>query len=395
MVKTDRAVSKTIATNAYQTYLDALGNPYTRKNYEIHFGAFRNKLKASNKCNELLQMDGRDLEDKIVSHVKEMANSGASTSSINLTLSAIKKFFVENREENRINWKWLKGRVPKSNGRVKDRDYRKEELLKMWEQSDIRKRAIMSLLMAGIRKGAIPELRYGNLVKLTTFKDKEGEEHKFESHVYRLTVYEGTDSEYITFISPSGAAALDRYMEARITAGEKITSNSPLIRNAFDSVNAGKPELVTTAALDMVFTRLARSTGIRPKKKEGKRQDRHEVMLFHGIRKYVNHAYVNAGSEVIKKELLIGHAPPGLEGSYLRPTEDELLTEFVKVIPHLTLGQEAELKRQVERLKTEVGDIDVIKKSYLDVKLELEKEREARTKLMEKLYAQGIIKKEP
>jgi len=76
-------------------------------------------------------------------------------------------------------------------------------------------------------------------------------------------------------------------------------------------------------------------------------------MLFHEIRKFVNHAYVNAGVEPIKKELLIGHSPPGLEGSYLRPTEDELLTEFVKVVPYVTLGQEAGLKEQVERLKVE------------------------------------------
>ena len=39
-------------------------------------------------------------------------------------------------------------------------------------------------------------------------------------------------------------------------------------------------------------------------------------MLFYGIRKYVNHALLNAGCNMIAKELLIGHAAPGLEGSY-------------------------------------------------------------------------------
>jgi len=138
-------------------------------------------------------------------------------------------------------------------------------------------------------------------------------------------------------------------------------------------MNAKEPKPVTTAALDMAFTRLTKSIGIRPKEKMGKRQDRHEVMLFHGIRKFVNHAYVNTGTEPIKKELLIGHSPPGLEGSYLRPTEDELLTELVKVVPYVTLGQEAELKEQVERLKVESGDIDTMKKSYIDMRIQLEK----------------------
>ena len=101
MVKATKVISD---TNAYQTYLDALDNPYTRKNYEIHFSEFRKALKASESCNELLKMDGRELEDKIVEHIKQMAKAGASTSSIRLTLSAVRKFFVENRQESRVNW---------------------------------------------------------------------------------------------------------------------------------------------------------------------------------------------------------------------------------------------------------------------------------------------------
>jgi site-specific recombinase XerD len=368
VVKATKVISD---TNAYQTYLDALDNPYTRKNYEIHFSEFRKALKASESCNELLKMDGRELEDKIVEHIKQMAKAGASTSSIRLTLSAVRKFFVENRQESRVNWTWLKGRIPKSNGRIKDRDYTKEELVKMWEQSDIRKKAILSLLMTGIRKGAIPDLRVGSLAKTIEYRDREGRQHRFESHyIYKLTVYEGSDSEYVTFLTPAGAKAIDRYIEARTMAGEKVTANSPLIRDAFDSVNAGQPKPVTLGALDMLFGRLTRSVAIRPKKKgEGrKRQDRHDIMLFHGIRKYVNHALVNAGCNMIAKELLIGHAAPGLEGSYLRPTEGELLTEFVKAIPALSLSQESELRQQVDRLRVEVADIDVLKEGYLELK---------------------------
>jgi hypothetical protein len=372
--------------NAYQTYIDALDNYYTRKNYEIYFEEFRKSLKnvsLSDSYNELLEMDGRELEDRIVEHIKEMAKRGASTSSIRLTLSAVRKFFVENRQENRVNWTWLKSRIPRSNGKVKDRDYTKEELVKMWEQSDIRKKAILSLLMTGIRKGAIPDLRIGSLAKITEYRDKEGRQHTFDEghHIYRVTVYEGDPAKYQTFLTPSGAKAVDRYIEARTMAGEKVIANSPLIRDAFDSVNADQPKPVTLAALDMLFTRLTRSVGIRPKEKkledEGgggsgrkkrRRQDRHDIMLFHDIRKYVNHALVNAGCNVIAKELLIGHAAPGLEGSYLRPTQSELLTEFVKAIPALSLSQESELRQQVDRLRVEVADIDMLKEGYLELK---------------------------
>jgi hypothetical protein len=364
--------------NAYQTFLDALSNPNTRMNYTYFFSQFREALKLSESCNELLEMDGRELEDRIVEYIKDMTKRrGASSAAIKITLTAIRKFFVENREESRLNWSWLKSRIPKGNGTVKDRDYTKVELVRMWEQSDIRKKAILSLLMAGLRKGAIPDLRVGSLEKITRYKDKDGEEqHELEHHLYKLRVYEGSDEEYITFLTPAGAKAVDTYIEARTMAGEKVTSNSPLIRDVFDSVkkNAGEPKPVTLDALDMLFMRLTRSAGIRPKEKEGKRQDRHDIMLFHGIRKYVNHSLVNSGCDVIAKELLIGHSPPGLEGSYLRLTENELLIQFLKAVPMLSLSQEHELKQQVDELRIEVADLNVLKAAYNELRQQKEQD---------------------
>jgi hypothetical protein len=39
--------------------------------------------------------------------------------------------------------------------------------------------------------------------------DKERRQHKFEKHhIYKLTVYEGSESEYVTFLTPAGAKAV-------------------------------------------------------------------------------------------------------------------------------------------------------------------------------------------
>jgi hypothetical protein len=384
--KTKKQAKKIVVTaaashrkNAYQVFLDALSNPNTRTNYVYFFERFRSALRASESCNELLEMEGRELEDRIVEYIKDQVRSGASTASLKITLTAIKKFFTENREESRLNWGWLKGRIPRGNGQVKDRDYQKDELVRMWEESDTRKRAILALLMAGLRKGAIPDLRVSSLAKLTEYKDRSGKFHKLESyHVYKLTVYEGDPNEqYVTFTTPAGAKAIDRYLQARATAGETITAKTYLIRNTFDAStnnDAGgtDPKPITLDALDAMFMRLTRSTGIRPKEQRGKRQDRHDIMLFHGVRKYVNHAMVNAGVDTIAKELLIGHAPPGLEGSYLRLTEAELLSEFVRAIPALSLSQEHELTQQVDELRIEVADLNVLKAAYNELKQEKE-----------------------
>jgi hypothetical protein len=247
--------SRTLVTfNAYQTFLDALSNPNTRTNYVYFFARFRQELNVSESCNELLEMDGRELEDRIVQYIKDMTRRGASSAAIKITLTAIRKFFIENRQESRLNWSWLRGRIPKGNGTVKDRDYSKEELVQMWEQSDIRKKAILALLMAGLRKGGIPDLRVDSLTKITEYRDRDGKQHKLEGyHVYKLLVYEGSDEEYYTFLTPSGAKAIDKYIEARRIAGENVTDNSPLIRDVFDFAkkNAHKPKPVTLDALDI------------------------------------------------------------------------------------------------------------------------------------------------
>jgi hypothetical protein len=382
--------------NAYQNFIEAIDNEYTKRNYEMHFEEFRQAMKLSESCNELLEMeDSREFEDAIVNYIKGLSARGASTASMRLKLAAIRRFYVENRAETRLNWGWLKARVPKGRGIVKDRDYLKEELVKMWEQGDIRKKAILALLMSGLRKGAIPSLRVGNLARITEYRDNSRERnlHKLEGyHIYKLVVYEGDPEEYCTFVTPSGAKAIDRYLESRTTAGEKITAHSPLIRDAFDSMNAKDPKPLTPNALHMVFTRLTRSSGIRPKeKKEGTRQSRHDVMLFHGIRKYCNHAFLDSGVDVVAKELMLGHAAPGLEGSYLRLTENELLSQFVRAISALSLSQESELKQQVDQLRIEVADMNALKAYQMQLEQRLREEQEFKRLLAHELTLQKEV----
>jgi hypothetical protein len=170
------------------------------------------------------------------------------------------------------------------------------------------------------------------------------------------------------------------YLKDRHMAGEEITPNSPLIRNLYDTTSGMKgvssvtePQPITTMALDMLFTRLTRRLGIRLKQPKGgkDRQKRHNIMLLHGFRKYVNRAFLNAGVNLVAKEIMIGHSPPGLEKSYLHPLESELLIGFVKAIPALTLSEELELKQQVKRLEAENADIEMLQKGFYNQQQEI------------------------
>jgi hypothetical protein len=46
----------------------------------------------------------------------------------------------------------------------------------------------------------------------------------------------------------------------------------------------------------------------------------------------------------------MGHST-GISDSYYRPTESELLEDYLKVVDHLTIKSESRLKTQVEEIK--------------------------------------------
>ena len=66
---------------------------------------------------------------------------------------------------------------------------------------------------SGIRLGAWEYLRW---------KDMEAIIENDELVAAKLTVYEGTDEQYITFITPEAYNSLKQWMEFREKSGEKI-----------------------------------------------------------------------------------------------------------------------------------------------------------------------------
>jgi hypothetical protein len=136
---------------------------------------------------------------------------------------------------------------------------------------------------------------------------------------------------------------------------------------------------------------------------------RKEVMANHGFRKYWNGCMIRAGAKPVVKEMLIGHNV-GLEGSYYKPTDSELLAEYLKGIDLLTVSEEKKLQGEGAKLKTEIADIDMMKRSYIAMKgeseekadrirsleetvqmlVEAEKEREELEKYRERLEKESL-----
>lgn len=97
-------------------------------------------------------------------------------------------------------------------------------------------------------------------------------------------------------------------------------------------------------------------SGIRKPLEKGKR--RHEFQADHGFRKFFK-SVCERHMKSLHVEILMGHNV-GLAESYYRPSERELLEDYLKAIPDLTILEHAsqlpvedieELKRRVRELE--------------------------------------------
>ena len=165
--------------------------------------------------------------------------------------------------------------------------------------------------------------------------------------------------------------ALEKYIEYRKEHCEDATKISPLFREAFDPITNGSSKsekdvkTMTAHAIRQHYNRLLRSIGLRKERKK-----RHEFSV-HGFRKYFKTRAEQSGMKPIHVEILMGHSV-GISDSYYKPTEEELLEDYLKSVHALTVSQENKLRHEAEILKVENAEIDIMKNNYLDMNLSLE-----------------------
>lgn len=191
--------------------------------------------------------------------------------------------------------------------------------------------------------------------------------------------------------------AISSYLQHRAAKGEEITDSSPLIREQYDQQNINKARRISLYTLRLPLTKVIKDSGIVAVVKTTDNKARHEVPILHGIRMWWNGHMVQANCNLTLKKQLIGHKPL-LEGSYLKPSDDQLLFEAMKAWPFLTLSYR-QLKTENDKLKSQVADIEVLRRGFYDFRNEPENQRrqteEHHLQILKLLYKQGILKKMP
>jgi hypothetical protein len=139
-------------------------------------------------------------------------------------MAAILEFYDTHDIE--LKWKKIKMYVyGNGNGsRKRDRPYTYFEIPKMSEKTEQRgKVAIVLMCSAGVRIGALPYIKLRNLERTEGY------------NLYKLTIYEGEEEEYITFCTPECTTAIGSYLEYKQRHEERpLKEGSPLIREEFD-----------------------------------------------------------------------------------------------------------------------------------------------------------------
>jgi integrase len=96
---------------------------------------------------------------------------------------------------------------------------------------------------------------------------------------------------------------------------------------------------------------------------------RKEIARAHGFRKFFTTQLVNSKVNPEIREMLLGYSI-GLAGAYYKPTEDEMLEEYMKGVDNLTIDPTKRMARQISTLEAEKTEIQ-------SLRLELEKVKKA------------------
>jgi hypothetical protein len=150
---------------------------------------------------------------------------------------------------------------------------------------------------------------------------------------------------------------------------------------------------LTLDAVSMIIFSLLNKTGVRPIKPqtECKPIERTSLPMTHGFRKFCITNMIRAKVEFGAREFMMGHKTSrGLDASYDRRNEDEILQEYIKAIDFLTINEENKLRRKIETLTERQDEIQKIKNEH---KHEMKSMREEMENKFQQLLAKIDIAK--
>ena len=307
----------------------------TREQYLFHLNKFAEYCNLES-IDGILKFENNDLKEKIEDYVILFKNQGKSPNYIRIITFAIQSF-CDSNDKMGINWKKIRKLLGKKHKPKKSRPYTTEEIKRMLHSTkDLRSKALILFLSAsGVRRGAIPELKIKHLKQMS-------------NDCLAVTIYEGSNEEYLTFINKESCDALNLYLERRKHDGEHLDPEHPVFRAKYQLAIASPKPFSEKSVSNMI---------LRAKRNAGVDLDDSPNLLVHAFRRRFNTIMkLNENANVPLIERLMGHDMK-LDNSYFQPTLDDLFAEYQKGISNLMIDSSERIlaeKQKVDKEKTEL-----------------------------------------
>lgn len=353
---------------AYVQFVNALHSEKTKIIYTLAIDAFIKYTKLD--YDKILELEPKKVQAIIISYTMEMKqNKKLSPVSMKTYLAAIKTFFEINDYEG-INWRKVKRYVGEFYTVGEDRPYTREEIKKLVDAASLRNKAIILLMASsGMRRGALPKLKLKHLKA----------ENKY--NIFIIDVYKQAKEHYFTFCTPESRKAIEEYIEWRARLGEKITPESPLFRQDFNTLEARSSIVpITDVVIRGILKRLRVHTNIVQNQPLTENvnagSQRTKIKTSHGFRKFFDTTATNAGMNPLFIEIIMGHNT-GIKAAYYKPTVKEILEGndrmhgYISIINDLTINEENRLRQQLQTQKQESARYIEICRQIDDIRKEI------------------------
>jgi integrase len=344
----------------YRNFINAIKSPATKEAYETSLRRYLNHIKQKTADDLLVHAAApRYIESQIIDYIMSLRNNQVSYATIQFLVAPIFTFYQLNDVV--LNRKKVSRYMGEYKRVVKDALYTTEQIQQALQTADVRLRMVILLLSStGARIGSLPSLTLGNLTKIPQY------------NLYKLVFYEGTNNEYYTFTTRECAiTGIENYLSYRQRCGEKINfkehnqrwepSDVPLIRTQFDVndvLQVRNPQPMAMNAIRWILASHLVKCGLRDVEHptatapNSSKRVRKPISLSNGFRKHVISTFIEAGLNHEIRELIVDHATH-LDQNYFRPTEDQVLQQYLLAEPLLTVDPAARLARENETLKIE------------------------------------------
>ena len=292
-------------------------------------------------------------------------------------VKVVKLFCEMNEIENLIHWKKIKIGMPKVKEQADDRAPTMDEIRKLLEYPDLRiKPIVLTMISSGMRVGAWDYLKWKHIIPL---KDKND-----DIIAAKIIIYAGEPEQYYSFITKEAYQSLNDWMNYRSSFGENVTRDSWLMRDIWQKTHkryshriglATNPKQLKSTGIKGMISSMWQVVGVRTELAIG--QKRHEFKGVHGFRKFFeSNCQLVMNHNNIK--MLMDHSL-GESGNYHRPTEKQLLDDYLKASDYLTSSEENKLKKKNKELENKLNNREKLLNEQLV-------EKEKRLQIIEEKY---------